>query len=180
VIDARGDLWLHKGDGKGSIAAGRTQLGKGWSDFTAVPAGDLTGDGQPDLLGVENESGKLFLYRWNAGQGKFLAKVQVGKGWKGWQLHAAGDVNGDGRGDILSIDPKGDLYFYPGKGDGTFLSKRKAGNGWGAFQLVAGADLNGDKLADIVGRDNDTGKVYYYRGLGQGKFNTKKQVTTGW
>jgi hypothetical protein len=180
VIDQRGDLWLHQGDGRGKLSAGRVKLGNGWSTFMAVPAGDLTGDGQPDLLGVDLATGLLYLYKWRAADGRFLTRVRVGNGWLGWQLHAAGDLNGDGRGDILGIDARGDLYCYPGKGDGTFFSKKKCGNGWGTYQLVAGSDLTGDKYADIVGRDNATGAVYFYKGQGQGQFATRKQAATGW
>jgi hypothetical protein len=180
VIDSRGDLWLHQGDGRGKLSAGRVKLGNGWSTFMAVPAGDLTGDGQPDLLGVDLQTGLLYLYKWRAADNRFLSRVRVGNGWLGWQLHAAGDLNGDGRGDILGIDSKGDLYCYPGKGDGTFYSKKKCGNGWGTYQLVAGSDLTGDRYADIVGRDNATGTVYFYKGMGQGRFATRKQITTGW
>ncbi|MDR2453066.1 MAG: FG-GAP-like repeat-containing protein [Bifidobacteriaceae bacterium] len=180
VIDARGDLWVHRGDGKGSVAAARSQLGNGWSQFLAIPSGDLTGDGQVDLLGVDLKTGVLYLYRWRADVGRFAMKRQVGNGWLGWQLHAAGDLNGDGRGDILGIDSKGDLYCYAGRGDGTFKMKQQCGNGWGSFQLVAGADLDGDKLADIVGRDNATGQVYFYKGKGQGRFAMKKQIASGW
>jgi hypothetical protein len=180
TIDPAGDLWLYKGDGRGNLSSARVKLGNGWNSFMAVPAGDLTGDGQPDLLGVDLSNGLLYLYRWNAAKGYFETKRQVGNGWLGWDLYAAGDLNGDGRFDILGIDSGGDMYCYNGNGNGTFQTKKKCGNGWGSFQLVAGADLTGDGLADIVGRDNTTRAVYFYRGEGAGRFATKRQVTTGW
>jgi hypothetical protein len=180
VVDSAGFLWLHRGDGRGGVPEARTRLGNGWSDFTAIPAGDLTGDGQPDLLGVDNRTGLLYLYRWQPAKGVFAMKQRVGNGWTGWQLHAGGDLNGDGRGDILGIDPAGFMYCYHGRGDGTFLMKQRCGNGWGDFYLAAGADLDGDGLADIVGRDNTSRAGYFYKGLGNGRFAMKKQLATGW
>jgi hypothetical protein len=180
AIDTAGDLWLHKGDGRGGVAAARTQLGNGWTTYTAIPAGDLTGDGQPDLLGVDNATGLLYLYKWQAAAGAFSSAQRVGNGWQGWQLHAAGDLNGDGRGDIIGIDSRGDMFCYAGSGSGTFQKSVKCGNGWGAYELAAGASLDGDRLADIVGRDNATGDVYFYQGRGQGSFATKKHITIGW
>ncbi|MDR1392846.1 MAG: FG-GAP-like repeat-containing protein [Bifidobacteriaceae bacterium] len=180
TIDTAGDLWLYRGDGKGSLSTARVKLGNGWNSFLAVPSGDLTGDGQPDLLGVDLSTGLLYLYRWNVARGWFETKRQVGNGWTGWDLYAAGDLNGDGRTDVLGIDSTGNMFCYHGKGDGTFQTKRQCGNGWGSFQLAAGADLTGDGLADIIGRDNQSRAVYFYRGLGAGRFATKRQVTSGW
>jgi hypothetical protein len=176
VVDQAGDLWVHKGDGQGAIATERTKIGHGWSAFAAVPAGDLTGDRQPDLLGTETATGDLYLYKWIPSRGGFHTKRLVGWGWKGWQLHAGGDLNGDGLTDIIGIDSKGDLYCYSGNGNGAFPHKVKCGNGWGSYQLAAGADLNADGLADIVGKDTVTGDVYYYKGLGKGRFATKHRV----
>jgi hypothetical protein len=180
AIDAAGDLWLHRGNGAGQVAAARTQLGNGWATYTAIPAGDLTGDGQPDLLGVDKATGLLYLYKWQAAAGAFSSAQRVGNGWLGWQLHAAGDLNGDGRGDIIGIDQRGDMFCYAGSGAGTFQKSVKCGNGWGAYELAAGASLDGDRLADIVGRDNATGDVYFYQGRGQGSFATKDHITIGW
>jgi hypothetical protein len=180
AIDASGDLWLHRGDGNGGVASDRAKLGNGWTTYTAIPAGDLTGDGQPDLLGVDKATGLLYLYKWRPGSGSFATAQRVGNGWLGWQLHAAGDLNGDGKGDIIGIDQRGDMYCYAGSGAGTFQKSVKCGNGWGTYQLAAGASLNGDGLADIVGRDNSNGNVYFYRGLGQGKFATKQIMAAGW
>jgi hypothetical protein len=88
-------------------------------------------------------------------------------------------LDGDGRGDILGIDPKGDLYRYLGRGGGFFSTKKKVGNGWTGYIMAAGASLDGDRYADIVGR-SPTGALYYYKGLGSGFFATKKQIGAGY
>jgi hypothetical protein len=172
-----GDLLLYPGTGKGALQASR-KVGNGWNGYTVVPAGDLNGDGRNDLLAVRESTGKLHLYRGNGKGGFVYPYPQVGNGWQGYQLYAAGDLNGDGRSDILSVSPGHFLFRYLGRGDGTFLMRKQVGNGWGGFQLAAGASLDGDAYADIVGLAPDW-KLYFYKGRGGGSFAMKKQIGSG-
>jgi len=180
-ISADGKLWLFPGNGAAVLSKG-IQVGWGWSSsWRLIPAGDLTGDGKPDLLGIDSK-GDLYMYK-GKGDGTFpYAKVKVGWGWNGWQLFAAGDLDGDSHADILGINSAGDLYQYRGKGDGTFpYAKQKAGWGWnGGYVMAAGADLDGDGYADIVSRQISTGNMYVYKGLGNAKFGTRTLIDTGW
>ncbi|MDR1824990.1 MAG: VCBS repeat-containing protein, partial [Bifidobacteriaceae bacterium] len=105
---------------------------------------------------------------------------QVGQGWVGLELYAAGDLNNDGKNDILAILPDSTLWAYSGRGNGTFSVPRQVGRGWGTFELAAGADLNGDGRADIVGRNNATGEVFFYQGNGGGSFRAAIKIGTGW
>jgi hypothetical protein len=93
-------------------------------------------------------------------------------------LFAAGDLNGDGKQDVLGVAPNGYLYRYLGKGDGNFWTRLKVGNGWSVYKLAAGASLDGDKYSDLVGVSPDW-KLYFYRGLGGGAFGTSKQIGNG-
>jgi hypothetical protein len=95
-------------------------------------------------------------------------------------LYAAGDVDKDGKADILSVNAAGAMYFYRGNGNGTFLTKVQKGSGWGGYLLAAGADLNGDGLSDIVGRDDTTRELYFYKSTGSGNFATKHKIGQGW
>ncbi|MCL1897418.1 MAG: Ig-like domain-containing protein, partial [Micrococcales bacterium] len=178
VDKASGKMYLYAGSGKGSIGA-PMQIGQGWQDFRVVPSGDLNGDGFVDLLAINNSTGDLFLYAGNGKGGFKYPYPKVGYGWKGFELYAAGDVNNDGKADILSIDGAGNLFFYAGRGDGTFAKKIQVGNGWKGYTLAAGADLNGDGYADIVGVDSK-GVLYFYPAKGQGAFAKKVQIDTGW
>ncbi|MDR1798781.1 MAG: FG-GAP-like repeat-containing protein, partial [Bifidobacteriaceae bacterium] len=176
TVDTSGNMWLLKGDGKGSIAS-KVQAGRGWSAFRIIPAGDLNGDKNNDLLAIDGD-GKLWLYAGNGLGGFKPSRTQVGKGWSGFNCYAAGDLNKDGKADILGVSTAGLLYAYLGRGNGTFDAAKQVGKGWGVFSLAAGADLNGDGLADIVGRNDSTGQLYYYQSKGAGSFAAAKLIAT--
>jgi len=78
---ATGRLWLYQGAVNGQHGA-RTQIGSsGWNGMRDLTMrGSITGDANPDLLAVENSSGKLFAYPGAAG-GQLGARVLVGGGW---------------------------------------------------------------------------------------------------
>ncbi|MCL1897279.1 MAG: FG-GAP-like repeat-containing protein [Micrococcales bacterium] len=178
TVDFMGRMYLRAGDGKGGIGH-KEQIGQGWTGYRVIPAGDLTGDGNNDLLAIKESTGELFLYAGNGRGGFKYPYPMVGHGWQGFELYAAGDLNKDGHADLLSVDSMGNLWMYAGRGDGTFRKKIQVGNGWGKYLLATGADLTGDGLADIVGRDNDNGTLYLYKGLGNGKFAKKIKIGTG-
>jgi len=121
----------------------------------------------------------LLLYSGNGKGGFKPGYRQVGSGWKSMQLFAAGDMNVDGKADILGVNSAGQLFFYPGKGDGSFERAVQVGHGWNGMTLVAGADLDGDGKADILGRTKD-GDLLFYRGRGVGTFMAPIIIGSRW
>jgi hypothetical protein len=82
---------------EGTDTGPRVNLGPGWNRYNKLlVVRDLTGDGQPDLLGRE-ASGYLWLYRGN-GAGGFGSRVLSGAGWGQYNaIVGAGDFDHDGR-----------------------------------------------------------------------------------
>lgn len=80
-----GTMWLYPGTSSATLGYGR-QVGRGWGSFTkAFSAGDLTGDGRFDMVGVKS-TGEVFRYA-NLG-GKWGAATKIGSGFGGMRLMA--------------------------------------------------------------------------------------------
>ncbi|MFB7364005.1 FG-GAP repeat domain-containing protein [Streptomyces hydrogenans] len=169
--DKSGVLWLYDVTGNGYAAkiAARKQIGGGWNTYTQLTGGaDLTGDGHPDLVGVD-KAGALWLYK---GTGKvaapFAARKKIGTG--GWgiynQITATGNIGGAAAGDLIARDKDGVLWLYLGKGDGTFVARKQIGGGWGAYTDTVGiGDANHDGRPDLFAYGpNKT--AYFYPGTG--------------
>ncbi|MFJ5302343.1 FG-GAP repeat domain-containing protein [Streptomyces sp. NPDC088350] len=118
----------------------------GWH---VASAGDLDGDGVPDL--VVRDTGGLCLYPGDptATAPALATTVPVhlsAADWSGLDVLAPGDANGDGAPDLWARDRStGTLWLYPGTGA---LGSRVAvaGGTWTAAHrpLVAAGDVDGD------------------------------------
>lgn len=129
-----------------------------------VAQGDLTGDGQPDLVVLDNPVGVRVLA--NQGGGRFGPPVNhpvippVGI--------VIGDVTGDGRADIVGVNPAG-VTVQVNLGAATFAPPVNYVAGV-ASQAVALGDLNGDGRNDIAVA-NRGGDVAVLFNTGNGTFS---------
>lgn len=185
--DSSGVLWYYRGTGTPAAPlAPRVRLGAGWNMYNLlVGAGDVTGDGHPDLL-ARDTGGVLWLYRGTgASPGVFAARLRIGGGWNMYgSLVGVGDISGDGHPDLLARDASGVLWVYRGTGSasGLFATRAKVGGGWSMYKaLAATGDVTGDGRADLVARDAG-GVLWLYRGTGTspGVFGTRVRVGAGW
>ncbi|MQY15807.1 hypothetical protein SRB5_59980 [Streptomyces sp. RB5] len=159
-----------------------TSLGTGWSKYNLFTSpGDLTSDGRADLLARQASTGDIYLFAATS-DGKLAAGKKIRTGWAAYNLMAgAGDLNGDGHGDLLTRHTDGTLYWYAGLGNGQFKERVKIFSGWGGSytSLVGPGDITGDGKADLVVRDKN-GVLYRNNGDGKGSFSSKTQLVTGW
>ncbi|AOT59542.1 FG-GAP-like repeat-containing protein [Streptomyces rubrolavendulae] len=188
-----GRLWLYTGTGSGTLS-GRTLIGNsGWNAMSRlVGYGDLTGDGRTDLLAVEKSTGRLWLYP-GTSTGALGARKLIGNG--GWNamnaLVGAGDMNGDGRPDLIAREAStGKLWLYPG-GTGALGARVLVGSGgWNVMEHILGlGDINGDGNADLATSTtsafaNDTcrgvGCHLVYHGRGTGSLQPGEVVAVDW
>ncbi|MEU7470490.1 FG-GAP-like repeat-containing protein [Streptomyces sp. NPDC044984] len=160
-----------------------TSLGtSGWNQYDVLTApGDVSGDGRPDLIARNASTGTVYLYK-GTSTGKLSARAKLYDNWKTYKkVVGAGDLDGDGIGDLLAQDKSNNLYRYTGTGKGTFKARVKVFSNWGASYnaVVAVGDITGDGRTDLVSRDTN-GNLYRNSGDGKGSFGGRTKIATGW
>ncbi|MFD5467158.1 FG-GAP-like repeat-containing protein [Kitasatospora sp. NPDC127059] len=149
--------------------------------MTNLTAGDFNGDGKKDLVAVEASTGKLWLYP-GTGTGVLGSRVEIGSGgWNGMSNLAAGDLNGDGRDDLVATEKStGKLWLYPGTGHGVGDRVEIGSGGWNGMNNAVVGDFNGDGKDDVVAVEVSTGKLWLYPGTGHGVGDRVEIGSGGW
>ncbi|WP_344075771.1 N-acetylmuramoyl-L-alanine amidase [Streptomyces crystallinus] len=186
--DGTGTLWYYQGSGNPNVPfKGRLKVGGGWQTYNFLTgARDLNGDGKADLI-ARDGSGVLWYYQGTGTPAApFAARVRIGGGWQGYNaMVSTGDLNGDGRADLVARDGSGVLWYYKGTGTPTapYAPRVQVGGGWQGYNALLGpSDLNGDGKGDLVARDS-SGVLWYYKGTGSATgapFAARVQVGGGW
>ncbi len=153
-VMANGDIvpWLvmFPGNGSGGLGTPVTFTGSTISgpDITSIVAGDLNGDGKPDIVAISNSAIEVFL---NQGNGSFAAGQAIG-GTGDFDAIALGDMDEDHCLDLISVTGRGLGHVGKGNCDGTFQAYSSwtvFGTGTIGFGLQA-ADMNGDGHLDVI------------------------------
>src|SRR5438094_212490 len=160
---SRGSVGLLLGNGDGTFL-GPVSFDSGGEYAYGVAVGDINGDGKLDLF-VANfcadstcASGGVAVFL-GKGDGSFQPVVTYGSGGLDSYSVAVGDVNEDGKPDLLvanyySADgnyySNGTVGVLLGKGDGSFPAAINYGSGGQTPYSVAVADVNGDGKPDVV------------------------------
>ncbi|QEG32100.1 Extracellular serine protease precursor [Gemmata obscuriglobus] len=124
----------------------------GFAGGLSVAAADLDGDGCADLIvgagaGAPNGHVKVFGGR----DGALLQSVLAFEGFGGGVRVGAGDVNGDGRADLIVGTGSGSSHVKVLDGrDLSVLRSFFAFEGFGGGVFVGAGDVNGDGRADLV------------------------------
>ncbi|KAF5418272.1 MAG: hypothetical protein C5S49_01955 [Candidatus Methanogaster sp.] len=164
---------------------------------SVAPAGDVNDDGYDDVIvGAPynddggNNAGKSYVYLGSAsGLGTIASWAEIGdaaKDYFGATVASAGDVDGDGYGDVIvsahgnddGSNDAGKAYGYLGSATGlsTTASWTETGEVAGDYfgsSVASAGDVDGDGYDDVIvsahgnnDGSNDAGKVYVYGGIG--------------
>ncbi|GGT87284.1 FG-GAP-like repeat-containing protein [Streptomyces lateritius] len=190
---ATGKLWLYPGTGTGTLGSRKLIGTGGWNAMSRlVGFGDLNGDSRSDLVAVEKSTGKLWLYPGTA-TGTLGARTLLGSG--GWNamnaLVGAGDMNGDGRSDLVAREAStGKLWLYPGKTSAFGARVLIGSGGWNSMETILGVgDFGGDGHNDIATITNanyyneacrGVGCLVMYKGTGTGALAPGSVEGTDW
>jgi uncharacterized protein (TIGR03437 family) len=158
------------GDGAGGFAAA---AGSPFTVGTApisVAVGDFNGDGNADLVAANNGSNNMTALLGNGSSGFAVAPGSPFAVSASPQSVAVGDVNGDGRQDIV-VASFGSSFIttFLGNGLGGFTASPSGALVAGPFpQAVVVADFNGDGKLDVATANsgNNTVSVFLGNGLG--------------
>jgi hypothetical protein len=157
-----------------------TLIGSGWGQYDQLTSsGDVNGDGFVDLIARQASTGDMYFYAGTADH-RLKSRVRIGTNWKLYKrIAGAGDLNGDGRGDLLGVDSAGVLWRYYGTSTGGVTPRVRVGGGWGVYSALVGTgDLSGDGRADLLARDT-AGKLWRYASTGSGTYAGRVLIGTG-
>jgi hypothetical protein len=191
-----GTVGVLLGNGDGTFQAA-VNYSSGF-DTESVAVADVNGDGKPDLL-VANEcssanctNGSVGVLLGN-GDGTFQAVITYSSGgYDSWSL-AVGDINGDGKPDLIvtnfcvddNCSSDGTVGVLLSNGDGTFQPVVTYDSGGNRSFSVVVRDVNGDGKPDLLVANNcasddcANGSVGVLLGKGDGTFQSPVTYDSG-
>jgi hypothetical protein len=148
---------------------------------TFVATGDLNGDGKPDVVVVNSGTGtngnSISILLATSG-GAFTTPVNVPVGPSPADV-AIGDVNGDGRPDLVVTNSNDTISVLLNVGGGAFAAPSTLPDFAGSLpEGVAIADVNHDGANDIIVTNSAGNSVTLYLGAGFGTFAPPVKIST--
>jgi len=152
-------------------------------DYAPLPSpqmADFTGNGWPDVVAKAAATGNIFLYPGNGAVVTGTARMQIGSGWKMMNtIVRIGDLNRDGKEDLVARQTNGDLWFYPGTGSGLGARKRIATKWTGYREITAVGDFNRDGYPDLAAISG--GALYLFPGKSGTALGARVKISKqGW
>ena len=198
--EGRALVYLGSGAGPSTSAAWTAESDQAGAafGFSVATAGDVNGDGYSDVIvgapyydNGQTDEGRAFLYL-GSGAGlstnaAWTAESDQASAVFGVPVATAGDVNGDGYGDVIIAAPsydngqtdEGRAFLYLGSGAGLSSSAAWTAesdqNGAQFGSSAATGDVDGDGFSDVIvsaysydNDETDEGRAYLYLGSGAG------------
>ncbi|HEX6054073.1 MAG TPA: FG-GAP-like repeat-containing protein [Gemmatimonadaceae bacterium] len=158
-------LWSATGEPGGQLGIG------------VEAAGDFNGDGTSDVAAGAPFLDRVYVYHGRSGAVLRVLQGEAQGSAFGRRVAAAGDVNGDGYGDLLVSAPlhngpagagAGRVYVFSGRDGSRLFVADGEGAGDGLGNSLAGKTVSGESWIITgagAGGANNAGRVYVYRKL---------------
>ncbi|HET7659067.1 MAG TPA: FG-GAP-like repeat-containing protein [Oryzihumus sp.] len=187
--DAQGRLWLHPGTfsttGLGVHLDKPVRVGTAWKGLAIAGGGDYTGDHHADVLATD-PYGQLWVYPVTndgsrPGGIAFGPHILAGTGFTGLTVVCVGDITGDGRDDVVTLDRGGRLALRAGLGGGHLAASRPLASGWTGTRGVVGVEQVGSGAYGQLAVKDAGGTVTLRPTNGYGSLTgTPRRIVTGW
>ena len=169
---------IFKGNGEGTFKTSPLNYGAGYT----VSMGDFDGNGTVDLVSASELDSEIFAGNFGIavvpgnGDGTFQARTELVK-VASTQSQTTGDVNGDGKPDIVGTNADNTVSLYLNTGDGNFPSWTDYPTGNDPEGVVIG-DVNSDGIPDLVVADHADNLISVLLGNGDGTFRPRTDFAT--
>lgn len=174
-LEGKGEVSLLFGDGRGNFAP--QIILEANTHPSDVKIADLNGDGHMDIAVLNWKSRDISLFL-GVGDGKFAARSDIPYGGAAAYSLAIGDVDRDGKPDMVVADLLGAVYILHNDGDGSFTVTQRLAVGAGTRSLVL-TDLNKDGVLDLATANTSAGTVSVFIGQPAGAFSEPLQIPVG-
>lgn len=174
TVTVMGKLCLFLNDQKGGLEQARV-VRTGPMAHDVTPA-DLNQDGYPDLAVAVVNAHAVYIH-WGSAAGTYQRYTQLG-GAYGPRAVKVGDLNGDGRPDLVVGGDDSRVYIHWNQGQGRFAPPISLRSG-SAIWALGLADFNQDGRLDIAAAAYHNKLLCMHLNQGDGRFAREQCVTSG-
>jgi hypothetical protein len=130
--------------------------------IAAMSVTDLNGDGRPDIVFYGDGKDLEIIYNQGTNGWSDPKRWHIEDGRMDANALTTGDLNGDGRTDIVLLGDNGSLYFLPQRADHTFGEPQKIAYS-GTPRAAQIVDVDGDGRSDLLLVDWDSPTPFRFR-----------------
>lgn len=125
-------------------------FGPGFAGGVSLAVGDLNGDGRADIVTGQARGGGAVSVFSGTNYSLLLSQTPFGPAYQGGVNVATGDVDGDGRAELIVAQATGGTVAVISGATHTVTASGAPYGFLPAGVFVAAADVNGDRLADVI------------------------------